>query len=84
MIIALFIGLFVGIIAKFLMPGKDPGGMIVTMLLGVAGAVLAHWIGISAGWYLPNEPAGFFSSVVGAMLLLGGYRVFTSRRGVMR
>jgi uncharacterized membrane protein YeaQ/YmgE (transglycosylase-associated protein family) len=80
MIGALIIGLIVGAIAKFLMPGKDPGGIIVTMLLGVAGAAIAHFIGKSAGWYGENEPAGFIAAIIGAMLLLGIYRMATHRR----
>ncbi len=79
MIGALIIGLIVGAIAKFLMPGKDPGGIIITMLLGVAGAAVAHFIGKSAGWYGENEPAGFIAAIVGAMVLLGIYRMATHR-----
>ncbi len=79
MVGALIIGLIVGAIAKFLMPGKDPGGIIVTMLLGVAGAAVAHFIGKSAGWYGENEPAGFIAAIVGAMVLLGIYRMATHR-----
>lgn len=79
MIVALIIGLIVGAIAKFLMPGKDPGGIIVTMLLGVAGAAIAHFLGTSAGWYGPNEPSGFIASVIGAMILLYGYRLLSRR-----
>ncbi len=76
----LLIGLFVGIVAKFLMPGKDPGGFIITTLLGIAGAFIAHFIGIKMGWYSSEAPAGFIASVVGAMLLLGIYRLFVGRR----
>ncbi|MBS1960600.1 MAG: GlsB/YeaQ/YmgE family stress response membrane protein [Bdellovibrionales bacterium] len=83
MIIAFIVGLFVGIIAKFLMPGRDPGGFFITALIGIAGAMLAHWIGVSAGWYAQNEPAGFFASVVGSMILLAGYRVAVGRRGIV-
>jgi len=79
MIVALIVGLIVGAIAKLLMPGRDPGGFVVTMLIGVAGAVLAHWIGVSAGWYAQNEPASFVASVVGAMILLAGYRMVSHR-----
>lgn len=80
MIWALFIGLFVGIVAKFLMPGKDGGGFIVTMLLGVAGAWIAHLIGSSAGAYGSEEPAGFLASVLGAMLILFVYRMTLAKR----
>ena len=78
----LLIGLLVGIVAKFLMPGRDPGGFIVTMLLGVAGAFIAHWIGRSLGWYTEGEPAGFLASVGGAILLLFLYRMLFARRRV--
>lgn len=71
----LLVGLLVGIVAKFLMPGKDPGGFIVTSLLGIAGSLVAHYLGSSLGWYLPGEPVGFLASVVGAMILLAIYRM---------
>lgn len=73
------IGLIVGIVAKFLMPGKDPGGVIITMLLGIAGSFLAHYIGSAAGWYREGEPAGFLASVVGAIILLLIYRMLFRR-----
>jgi uncharacterized membrane protein YeaQ/YmgE (transglycosylase-associated protein family) len=77
----LIIGLIVGAIAKLLMPGRDPGGFIVTMLLGVAGALLAGFIGRALGWYeTTNSGPGIIASVLGAMLLLVLYRVFTGRR----
>jgi uncharacterized membrane protein YeaQ/YmgE (transglycosylase-associated protein family) len=75
----LIIGLIVGGIAKLLMPGKDPGGCIITILLGVAGAFIAGYLGRVVGWYQPGEPAGFIASVIGAMLLLLIYRMFTKR-----
>ncbi len=71
---ALF-GLAVGIVAKFLMPGNDPGGFIVTALLGIAGGWVGGQLGRWVGWYKEGSSAGFFLSVVGAMLLLLGYRV---------
>ena len=78
----LIIGLVVGAIAKLLMPGKDPGGIIVTMLIGVAGALLAGFLGRSLGWYNnPGEPPGIIASIIGAMLLLLLYRLFVGRRG---
>ncbi len=76
----LIIGLVVGALAKFIMPGKDPGGIIVTMLIGVAGAFIAGFLGRSLGWYSHNEAAGFLASVVGAILLLAGYRFLVARR----
>jgi uncharacterized membrane protein YeaQ/YmgE (transglycosylase-associated protein family) len=75
-------GLIVGIIAKFLMPGRDPGGIIVTILLGVAGAVLGGFVGRSLGWYGPNDAAGFLMSLVGAIALLALYRMLSPRRTV--
>ena len=79
-IATLAIGLVVGAVAKLLMPGKDPGGCIVTILLGIAGAFVASYLGQAAGWYLPGQPAGFIASVVGAMLLLLLYRLIFRRR----
>jgi uncharacterized membrane protein YeaQ/YmgE (transglycosylase-associated protein family) len=76
----LVIGLVVGAIAKLLMPGKDPGGCIITILLGIAGAFVASYLGQALGWYQPGQPAGFIGSVVGAMILLLLYR-FLFRRG---
>jgi uncharacterized membrane protein YeaQ/YmgE (transglycosylase-associated protein family) len=67
-------GLVVGVIAKLLMPGRDPGGFIITALLGIAGAVLAGLLGRAAGLYAPGEPAGLIMSIVGAILLLFVYR----------
>ena len=64
------IGLVVGALAKLIMPGKDPGGILITMLLGIAGALLAGWIGRAVGWYQPGQPAGFIMSLVGAIILL--------------
>ena len=75
-------GAIVGAIAKLLMPGKDPGGFIVTMLLGIAGAMMGGFIGRALGWYGPNDGAGFFMSLVGAILLLWIYRMFAVRRTV--
>jgi len=73
-------GLVVGIIAKLLMPGRDPGGFIVTMLLGIAGALLGGFIGKAMGFYGPNESAGWLMSIGGAILLLVIYRVAIGRR----
>jgi uncharacterized membrane protein YeaQ/YmgE (transglycosylase-associated protein family) len=78
----LLIGLVVGAIAKFIMPGKDPGGIIVTMLIGIVGALIAGFLGRALGWYTEGEPAGFIASVVGAILLLIVYRLLTRNRTV--
>ncbi|OLD56699.1 MAG: transglycosylase [Acidobacteria bacterium 13_1_40CM_2_64_6] len=75
-------GLIVGVIAKVLMPGRDPGGFLVTMAIGIAGALTGGFIGRALGWYGPNDGAGFFMSLVGAILLLWLYRVVFVRRSV--
>jgi len=75
------IGGLAGGIAKLLMPGRDPGGCIVTVLLGIAGALVAGWIGRAIGWYGPNDQgAGFVAAIVGALVLLLLYRVVAGRR----
>ncbi len=74
----LIIGLVAGALAKFLMPGRDPGGCIITMLLGVAGAFVATYIGQAVGWYGPDEGARFIGAVVGAIILLAAYRAIGS------
>ena len=71
----LIIGLLAGIVAKFLMPGKDPGGFIITMALGVAGAFVATYLGQAIGWYEAGQGAGFIGAVVGAIILLIIYRL---------
>jgi len=76
----IIIGLFIGAVAKFLMPGRDPGGFIITILLGIAGAVFATYIGQAIGWYAYGQPAGFIAAVLGAMMLLFFYRLFVGRR----
>ena len=75
-------GLVVGIIAKLLMPGRDPGGFIITTLLGIIGAVVASYLGQAVGWYRPGEGAGFIGAVVGAVIVLFAYRMIVSRRTV--
>jgi uncharacterized membrane protein YeaQ/YmgE (transglycosylase-associated protein family) len=73
-------GLIVGAIAKLLMPGRDPGGFIVTILLGIVGALLGGFLGRALGWYREGEPAGFLMSLVGAVILLAIYRMAIGRR----
>jgi uncharacterized membrane protein YeaQ/YmgE (transglycosylase-associated protein family) len=75
-------GLIVGAIAKLVMPGRDPGGWIVTILIGIAGALIGGWIGQALGWYGPNENAGFLMSLLGAIILLALYRMLFVRRAV--
>ncbi len=75
----LIIGLVVGALAKLIMPGRDPGGVIVTMLLGIAGSFLGTFLGRAIGLYREGEAAGFLMSLVGAILLLGIYRFFRRR-----
>ncbi|HYE50951.1 MAG TPA: GlsB/YeaQ/YmgE family stress response membrane protein [Azospirillaceae bacterium] len=76
----LIIGLLAGLVAKFLMPGRDPGGFIVTTLLGIAGAFVATYLGQAIGWYRAGDGAGFVGAVVGAIILLALYRMIAGRR----
>jgi uncharacterized membrane protein YeaQ/YmgE (transglycosylase-associated protein family) len=76
----IIIGLLVGLVAKLLMPGRDPGGFIVTILLGIAGAFVATYLGQTLGWYQVGEAAGFIGSVIGAMIVLFIYRMAVGRR----
>ncbi len=71
----MIIGLVVGVVAKFLMPGKDPAGIWITMIIGIAGSILATYLGQAIGWYQAGQGAGFIMSVAGAILLLLIYRV---------
>ncbi len=80
MLWTLLIGLLVGIVAKFLMPGKDPGGFIVTIVIGVLGSAIAGWLGLQAGFYHEGEAVGFIASVFGAIILLFVYRLISGRR----
>ena len=75
----LIIGLIVGAVAKFIMPGKDPGGIFITMLIGVAGSLIATFIGSHMGLYREGQSAGFIMSVLGAVLLLAIYRLIKGR-----
>jgi len=71
----LIIGLVIGAVAKLIMPGKDPGGIIVTSLIGVAGSLIATYAGRAMGWYQEGQAAGFIMSMIGAMVLLGVYHL---------
>ena len=73
------VGLIVGALAKLIMPGRDPGGIIVTILLGIGGSVIAGLIGRALGWYTEGEPAGFIASTVGAIIILAIYRMIIGR-----
>ena len=75
----ILIGLLAGAIAKAVMPGRDPGGCIVTIVIGIAGAVLAGFLGQALGWYGPGEGAGFLAAIVGAILILFVYRLIARR-----
>lgn len=76
----ILVGLLVGIVAKFIMPGRDPGGLIVTILIGIAGSVIATYLGQFIGWYRAGQSAGFLGAVGGALLLLIAYRLFIKKR----
>lgn len=76
----IIIGAVIGVVAKLLMPGRDPGGCIITILLGIAGSFLAGYLGRAMGWYQEGQPAGFIFSVVGAMILLLIYRIIFGKR----
>ncbi|NYZ12346.1 GlsB/YeaQ/YmgE family stress response membrane protein [Azospirillum sp. RWY-5-1] len=76
----IIIGFLAGLVAKFLMPGRDPGGFIVTTLLGIAGAFVATYLGAAIGWYRAGDGAGFIGAVLGAIILLVLYRLFVGRR----
>ncbi len=75
----IIIGLVAGALAKFIMPGKDPGGIIVTIVLGIAGALLATFLGRLIGWYKAGESAGFIAAVIGAIILLAIYRLIKKK-----
>jgi uncharacterized membrane protein YeaQ/YmgE (transglycosylase-associated protein family) len=79
---SIIIGFLAGLVAKFLMPGRDPGGFIITTILGIIGAVVASYLGQAVGWYRPGEGAGFIGAVVGAVIVLAIYRMVVSRRTV--
>jgi len=77
---AVIIGGLAGLLAKFLMPGRDPGGLIITILLGIAGAEVATFLGQAVGWYRSGESAGFIGAVVGAVIILVVYRMVARPR----
>jgi uncharacterized membrane protein YeaQ/YmgE (transglycosylase-associated protein family) len=77
---ACIIGLIVGAVAKLIMPGKDPGGWSITMLLGLAGSLVASYLGRMVGWYKEGQSAGFIMSVVGAILILFVYRLIIGKK----
>ncbi|HWL54439.1 MAG TPA: GlsB/YeaQ/YmgE family stress response membrane protein [Chthoniobacteraceae bacterium] len=79
MLWTLIIGLIVGALAKLITPGRDPGGCIITLLLGLAGAALAGFLGRSLGWYQPDQAAGFIGAVVGAVIILLIYRLIRGK-----
>jgi uncharacterized membrane protein YeaQ/YmgE (transglycosylase-associated protein family) len=81
-LITLIVGLVVGAIAKLVMPGKDPGGIIITMLLGIAGSFIAGMLGHALGWYAVGDGPGIIASVIGAVILLAIYRFAIGRRHV--
>jgi uncharacterized membrane protein YeaQ/YmgE (transglycosylase-associated protein family) len=76
----ILIGLVAGVLAKLIMPGKDPGGFIVTILLGIAGSIVSTWIGRAIGWYGEGQSAGLIMSVIGAVLILAIYHVARRNR----
>lgn len=78
-VVTLIIGLVVGLVAKLLMPGRDPGGFIITSLLGIVGAFVATYLGQAIGWYHDGEVTGFIGAVLGAMIVLFIYRMFSHR-----
>jgi uncharacterized membrane protein YeaQ/YmgE (transglycosylase-associated protein family) len=76
----LVVGLVVGALAKFIMPGKDPGGIIITIILGICGALLAKFLGQALGFYAEGQAAGFIGAIIGAILLLAVYRMIKKNR----
>ncbi|MEO7159827.1 MAG: GlsB/YeaQ/YmgE family stress response membrane protein [Polaromonas sp.] len=77
----ILIGFVVGIVAKFLMPGRDPAGFIITAIIGIVGSVIATYLGQALGLYRPGESAGFIAAVIGSIILLFLYRMVTGRKG---
>jgi uncharacterized membrane protein YeaQ/YmgE (transglycosylase-associated protein family) len=77
----ILIGFIVGLVAKFLMPGRDPAGFIITVIIGIVGSVIATYLGRFLGFYQVGESAGFIAAVLGAIILLFIYRAVTGKRG---
>jgi len=75
-------GLIVGVIAKLLMPGRDPGGFVITAVIGIVGALFAGWLGRTVGWYGADQGAGLIASIVGAVILLAIYHMVVRNRSV--
>jgi uncharacterized membrane protein YeaQ/YmgE (transglycosylase-associated protein family) len=73
-------GIIIGALAKLVMPGRDPGGILVTMLLGIAGALVGGFVGRALGFYGPNQTAGWIMSIIGAIILLALYRAIAGRK----
>jgi uncharacterized membrane protein YeaQ/YmgE (transglycosylase-associated protein family) len=82
-LVTVIIGLLVGIVAKLLMPGRDPGGFVITALLGIVGAIVATYLGRVLGLYGPGESAGFIGAVIGAVVLLAIYHALAGRRRML-
>ena len=80
---AIIIGFIVGIVAKFLMPGRDPGGVIITALLGIVGALVATFLGQAMGFYAAGQSAGFIGAVIGAIVVLFVYNLIRGKRRVV-
>ena len=76
----ILIGFLIGLVAKFLMPGRDPGGFIISVLIGIAGSFIATYLGMAMGWYTETEPAGWIASVLGAIVLLVIYGLVRGNR----
>jgi uncharacterized membrane protein YeaQ/YmgE (transglycosylase-associated protein family) len=76
----ILIGLIAGAIAKFIMPGKDPGGLIITILLGIAGSLIATYLGHLIGWYEAGQSAGFIGAIIGSILILFIYRLIKRKQ----
>jgi uncharacterized membrane protein YeaQ/YmgE (transglycosylase-associated protein family) len=77
----ILIGFIVGIVAKFLMPGRDPAGFIITVVIGIVGSLIATYLGRFLGFYQVGESAGFIAAVLGSIILLVIYRAVTGKRG---